>query len=91
MTRPDENTLEPWPGYAAQSEDERLQTLEHKVGDSRRRGDLLYALAVSSAVAATEALARGDGERTNLERAAFDLGQEIHKDGPSHFESWTPK
>ncbi len=95
MTPPaDDNTLEPWPGYAAQTEEERLQTLEHKVGDSRRRGDLLYALAVSAAVAATEALARGDGERTDLERAAFNLGRKIHEYGTNHFEdagSWTPK
>ena len=56
--------LEPWPGYTKQDEAQRLDTLEHKVGEARRRGDLLYALAVSAAVAASEALERGDGDRS---------------------------
>jgi hypothetical protein len=95
MTPPaDDHTLEPWPGYSAQSEDERTQTLEHKVGEARRRGDLLYALAVSAAVAAVEALQRGDGERTDLERTAVNLGRKIDEYGRTHLDDaggWTPK
>jgi hypothetical protein len=68
-----DDMIEPWPGYAAQNEDERVQTLEHKVGEARRREDLLYALAVCVAVAALEALARGDGSSRNSERTALNL------------------
>jgi len=86
--------LEPWPGYAKQSEDEQITTLEHKVGEARRRGDLLYALAICSAVTACEALGRGDGDRSPIERAASILGHEIDSFGEEHLKDaggWTPK
>jgi hypothetical protein len=86
--------LEPWPGYTKQSEEQRLDTLEHKVGESRRRGDLLYALAICSAVSASEALERGDGDRKAVERTAASLGHEIDEFGKKHLEDaggWTPK
>jgi hypothetical protein len=86
--------LEPWPGYTKQKEQERLDTLEHKVGEARRRGDLLYALAVSAAVAASEALERGDGDRSALERTALSLGRDIDAFGKKHLDDaggWTPK
>ncbi len=90
----DAGTIEPWPGYAAQSEDDRVQTLEHKVGEARRRGDLLYALAVCAAVAAYEALARGGGQRSALERTALNLGRKIEDYGKAQLGDaggWTPK
>ena len=86
--------LEPWPGYGKQTEDQRLDTLEHKVGEARRRGDLLYALAITSAVAACEALERADGERKALEQTALSLGHDIESYGEKHLEDaggWTPK
>jgi hypothetical protein len=86
--------LEPWPGYMKQKDRARLQTLQHKVGEARRRGDLLYALAVCSAVASCEALERGDGEPQGLERTAVSLGDEINDYGEKHLEDaggWTPK
>ena len=86
--------LEPWPGYTKQSEGERITTLEHKIGEARRRGDLLYALSICSAVAACEALERGDGDRTGVERTAASLGHEIDSYGKEHLKDaggWTPK
>jgi hypothetical protein len=86
--------LEPWPGYKKQNKTKRLDTLEHKVGEARRRGDLLYALAICTAVAACETLDRGDGSRSALERTALSLGHEIDSYGKTHLEDaggWTPK
>jgi hypothetical protein len=86
--------LEPWPGYTKQSEDERLSTLEHKVGEARRRGDLLYALAICSAVTSCEALERGDRDPEAVERTAASLGRDIDAFGNKHLEDaggWTPK
>jgi hypothetical protein len=87
--------VDPWPGYAEQSDDERIVTLEHKVGDARRRGDLLYAIAVCSAAAACEELERGGaGGETGVERVAKSLGAEIDKFGEKHLDDaggWTPK
>jgi hypothetical protein len=86
--------LEPWPGYTKQDESQRLDTLEHKVGEARRRGDLLYALAICSAVASCEALERGDGDREAVERTAASLGRDIDAFGNKHLEDaggWTPK
>jgi hypothetical protein len=93
MTPPAQQ-LEPWPGYDGQTETERLDTLEHKVGEARRRGDLLYALAVSVAVASGEALRRGDGAPTQLEQAAENLARKLHEYGAAQLEDaggWTPK
>ena len=86
--------LEPWPGFTDQTPEQRLDTLEHKVGEARRRGDLLYAIAVCSAVAACEALERGDGEPGELERAAASVGQQTMDYGAEHLGDaggWTPK
>jgi hypothetical protein len=86
--------LEPWPGYGAQDDGERITTLEHKVGEARRRGDLLYALAICSAVTSCEAIERGDGEPGAVERAASIRGHEIDDYGKKHLEDaggWTPK
>lgn len=95
MTPPDDDkTLDPWPGYTAQGASDRLTTLEHKVGEARRRGDLLYARAVSVAVAAVEALKRGDGQQGELEGQALNLARKIDEYGESHLEEaggWTPK
>ena len=90
----DDKTLDPWPGYSAQSPEQRLDTLEHKVGEARRRGDLLYARAVSVAVAAVEALRRGDGQATDLESQASNLARKIDEYAEAHLEEaggWTPK
>jgi hypothetical protein len=87
--------LQPWPGYDKQSENERLDTLEHKVGEARRRGDLLYALAICSAVTSCEGLERnGAGEPGAVERRAAILGHEIDDYGEKHLHDaggWTPK
>lgn len=86
--------LEPWPGYTKQTKAKRLDTLEHKIGEARRRGDLLYALAICSAVAACEALERREGNRSALERTALSLGQEVESYGKEHLGDpggWTPK
>jgi hypothetical protein len=86
--------LEPWPGYTKQSEEQRIDTLEHKVGEARRRGDLLYALAICSAVTSCEALERGDGDPGGVERTAAVLGHEIDEFGEKHLDDaggWTPK
>jgi hypothetical protein len=86
--------LEPWPGYRKQDHDERITTLAHKVGEARRRGDLLYALAICSAVSASEALERGDGDPNAVERTAASLGHEIDDFGEKHLGDaggWTPK
>ena len=95
MTQPDDDkTFDPWPGYSKQDESERRDTLEHKVGEARRRGDLLYARAVSVAVAAVEALRRGDGQATDLEVAAANLARKIHDYGEAQLKEaggWTPK
>ena len=86
--------LDPWPGYTKQTTEQREQTLEHKVGEARRRGDLLYAIAVCSAVAACEALERGDGQPSELERTAATVGNQIEQYGADHIGDaggWTPK
>jgi hypothetical protein len=86
--------IEPWPGYSAQKDRPRIATLQHKIGEARRRGDLLYALAICSAVAACEALERGEGEPNAVERTAASLGREIDSYGKQHLEDaggWTPK
>jgi hypothetical protein len=90
----DGKILDPWPGYSDQSESDRLTTLEHKVGEARRRGDLLYARAVSVAVAAVEALKRGDGQKNQLEEEAASLARKIDQYGESQLKEaggWTPK
>ena len=48
---PDTKHLDPWPGYADQSPDDRQRLLELKVTDAYQRGDLLYAKALSVAFA----------------------------------------
>jgi hypothetical protein len=86
--------VDPWPGYTEQTDEQRLDTLEHKIGEARRRGDLLYGIAVCSAVAACEALRRGDGEVGDLERTATTVGNQIHDYGADHIGDaggWTPK
>ena len=84
-------TLEPWPGYAKQSPEERSARFALKVSEARLRGDLLYAKALCVAVAATEALAgRDDGVGAEATKA----GQTIDKYGASLFKEaggWTPK
>jgi hypothetical protein len=87
--------VEPWPGYEQQDDDQRVVTFEHKVYDARRRSDLLYALALCSAVAACEELAReGAGAETGVERLAKTVGAEINDFGEQHLGDaggWTPK
>lgn len=86
--------VEPWPGYTEQNDDQRIVTLEHKVGDARRRGDLLYAIAICSGVAACDELERGAGDETGVERLAKALGAEVHAYGKQHVGDpggWTPK
>jgi hypothetical protein len=86
--------LEPWPGYAKQSSEERQQRLAMKVSEARLRGDLLYAKAVCVAVAASEGLARGDGAAGDVEQAALKAAQTIDKHADSLFKDaggWTPK
>lgn len=85
--------LEPWPGYTQQSEDERIDTLGHKIGEARRRGDFLYALAVCSAVTSCAALERGDGDPGAVERTAASLGHDIDSYGKKKLDDaggWTP-
>lgn len=86
-----DETYDPWPGYTDQSEAQRLDTLEHKVGEARRRGDLLYARAVAVAVAAVEELR---GQDKSLAEAALNLARKIAEYGEAHLEEaggWTPK
>jgi hypothetical protein len=94
MTQPRRaKPLEPWPGYAKQSAEDRQERLRWKLGEARLRGDLLYAKALSVAVAATEALARGDGERGPLETEAIKSADTIDKYGKSLYKDaggWTP-
>jgi hypothetical protein len=88
-----EYELEPWPGYLKQDENQRLDTLEHKVGEARRRGDLLYALAICVAVANHEAVKRGDGNVETIEETAASLARKIHEYGDTHLKDaggWTP-
>ena len=86
--------LEPWPGYAKQSPEDRQERLRMKVSEARLRGDLLYAKALCVAVAATEALARGDGARAALETEAIKSAGTIDTYAKSLFKDaggWTPK
>jgi len=85
--------LEPWPGYAKQSPEDRQERLRFKLAEARMRGDLLYAKALCVAVAATEALARGDGARGALETEAIKSAGTIDTYGKSLFKDaggWTP-
>jgi hypothetical protein len=87
-----DETYDPWPGYSAQSGAQRLDTLEHKVGEARRRGDLLYARAVAVAVAAVEELKGGDGDK-ELAKSALSLARKIDQYGQAHYGEaggWTP-
>jgi hypothetical protein len=94
-TDDDEATgLAPWPGYSDESAQEREQRLDAKVTDAYLRGDLLYARAIAVAVAACEALARGDGAPTPLEESARSLVTKIGGYGEEWFGDtggWTPK
>jgi hypothetical protein len=88
--------VEPWPGYAKQDDDARVVTLEHKLGEALRRGDLLYGIAVCAAVAACEKLERADGAaESGAGRLAKSRGNEIHDYGKQHVGDdaggWTPK
>jgi hypothetical protein len=90
----DDKALEPWPGYADESAAERAQRLELKVTDAYTRGDLLYAKALSVAVAACAALERGGGEPSDLETSARSLAGKIDAYGEDWFGDtggWTPK
>ena len=96
MTPPaDDKTLEPWPGYTAQSEDDRLTTLEHKVGEARRRGDLLYApRGQRRGRRGRGAQARRRASRATSSGQALNLARKIDEYGESHLEEaggWTPK
>jgi hypothetical protein len=94
MTQPRRTKpLEPWPGYAKQSPEDRQERLRMKVGEARMRGDLLYAKALCVAVAATEALARDGGDRGVLETEAINSAGKIDTYGKSLFKDaggWTP-
>ena len=86
--------LEPWPGFKKLPVEDRQALFEQKVIDARLRGDLLYAIALSVAVAATEELARGDGEPSLLEQAARKAAKAIDENGPALVKEaggWTPK
>jgi hypothetical protein len=86
--------VEPWPGYAAQNDEQRIVTFQHKAYDARRRSDLLYALAICSAVAGYEELAREGDQETGVEREARALADEINDFGEQHLGDaggWTPK
>ena len=94
MTQPRRTKpLEPWPGYAKQTPEDRQERLRFKLSEARMRGDLLYAKALCVAVAATEQIARGDGERTALETEAIKSANTIDTYGKSLFKDaggWTP-
>jgi hypothetical protein len=86
--------LEPWPGFKKLPVADRQTVFEQKVIDARLRGDLLYAIALSVAVATTEELERGDGDSTELERAARKAIKAIDENGPALVKEaggWTPK
>ena len=88
-----DESYDPWPGYTKQEPHERLDTLEHKIGDARRRGDLLYARAVAIAVAAVEQL-KGDKRDADLADSALNWARIIDEHGKQHLEDaggWTPK
>jgi hypothetical protein len=71
----DDALPEPWPGYAAESRQDRRAKLKSTVADARARGDHLYAQAVAAAVVHYEARARDDDDRSEAEaeaRAHFD-------------------
>jgi hypothetical protein len=83
--------LEPWPGYAKLSEEDRSERFHMKVSEARLRGDLLYAKALCVAVAATEAL---EGREDGLAAEARKSAQSIDKFGAALFKEaggWTPK
>jgi hypothetical protein len=86
--------LEPWPGFKKLSVEDRRTVFEQKVIDARLRGDLLYAVALSVAVAATEQLARGGDDPTELEQTARKAAKAIDENGPALVKEaggWTPK
>lgn len=86
--------LEPWPGFKKLPVEDRRTVFEQKLIDARLRGDLLYATALSVAVAATEQLARGNGDPTELETAARKGLKAIDENGPALVREaggWTPK
>ena len=88
---PSDDQLEPWPGYAGASDEERAQLLELKVTDAYSRGDMLYAKALTVAVAACAAL---DGQSSDLEASARSLSGKIDSAGAKLFGDtggWTPK
>ena len=83
--------LEPWPGYAKQSAEDRQERLRMKVSEARLRGDLLYAKALCVAVAATEQLEGGDASLAGL---AAKAAASVDKNGTALFKDaggWTPK
>ena len=85
--------LEPWPGYAKQTPEDRQERLRFKLAEARLRGDLLYAKALCVAVAATEEIARADGQRGPLETEAIKAAGTIDNYGKSLFKDaggWTP-
>ena len=89
---PDSKHLDPWPGYADQSADDRQRLLELKVTDAYQRGDLLYAKALSVAVAAVE----GAGGEQPSDLGTFALSQAERIDGFADdwfgdTGGWTPK
>jgi hypothetical protein len=85
--------LEPWPGYAKQTPEDRQERLRFKVSEARMRGDLLYAKALCVAVAATEQIARGEDARGALETEAIKSAGTIDTYAKSLFKDaggWTP-
>jgi hypothetical protein len=89
---PDTNHLDPWPGYDDQSAAERERVLELKVTDAYQRGDLLYAKALSVAVAALEGA--GGPDQTPLGEFALVQAEKIDGYGDEWFGDtggWTPK
>jgi hypothetical protein len=71
--------VQPWPGYDDMSDSRRKELLDLKVDEARLRWDLLYAQAVVSAVASYEALQRGGGQPTEVEKAAEEKLDIINK------------
>lgn len=77
--------LEPWPGYAALSSDERLAEFQKKHDQAREKSDQAYAVALAAAVGNYELLRQATPDLTHdepMRARAIDL----HEDAGS----WKP-
>jgi hypothetical protein len=78
--------VEPWAGSKDMSEKRRRALMEFKIDEARLRWDMLYAHTVAAAVANYEALERGAGQQSDIEKAAEEYVEKIKKAATAGFD-----